>query len=354
MRGGELVLDALLKIYPNADLFTLIHNKGTLNERIENRQIFTAFTDRLPFKKTKYRSYLPLFPMAIESFDLRGYDLVISSSHCVAKGVIPETDSFHISYIHTPMRYIWDLFYDYFPSKKGLKSFVLQFFSTYLRTWDTSSSHRVDKFVSNSQYISRRIRRYYGRESVVIYPPCLPPNFVAEEAQKEDFYLVVSALAPYKRIDLAIEAFKLSGKKLVVIGGGQDEKKLKKNVSKNIIFLSHLSRNDIIDYYRRARGFIFPGIEDFGITPVEAQGYCTPIVAFRKGGALETVVENKTGVFFDNQTPESLNEAIERLEKLNFQKKHFQENINRFSEEIFIKEFKNQVDTSYRSFSGKG
>ncbi|MCE9500509.1 MAG: glycosyltransferase family 4 protein, partial [Leptospira sp.] len=184
MRGGELVLDSLLKIFPGAELFTLIYNKGKLNERIENRIIHTAFTDRLPFKSTKYRSFLPLFPTAIETFDLRGFDVVISSSHCVAKGVIPSPQSVHLSYVHSPMRYVWDLYYDYFPGKSGLKSFMIQAISNYLRMWDVSSAHRVGKFIANSKFVSKRIRMYYDRESKVIHPPCLPVGFKTVNSKK--------------------------------------------------------------------------------------------------------------------------------------------------------------------------
>lgn len=348
IRGGELVLDSLLKLYPEAELFTLIYNKGALNERIENRKIHTAFTDRLPFKKTKYRSYLPLFPMAIETFDLRSFDLIISSSHCVAKGIIPHPDALHISYIHSPMRYVWDLYYDYFPEMKGLKSYIIQAFSNYLRTWDVASAHRVDQFISNSAFIARRIKKFYQREAEVVFPPCLPEGFKVIEEKKEDFYLIVSAFAPYKRIDLAIETFRTNGKKLIVIGSGQDEKKLKKNVPSNIEFLGNKPRAEIAEYYKKARAFIFPGLEDFGITPVESQGYSTPVIAFGKGGALETVVDGKTGVFFEEQSSESLNEAILRFEKINFSKNDFQTNIDRFTEEKFIKKIKNQVDSQLR------
>lgn len=348
MRGGELVLDSLLKIYPEAELFTLIYNKGKLNERIENRKIHTAFTDRLPFKSSKYRSYLPLFPTAIETFDLRGFDLIISSSHCVAKGIIPPPDSIHISYVHSPMRYVWDLYYDYFPETNGLKFFIIQAISNYLRNWDVSSSHRVDEFTCNSKFIAKRIKKFYARESTVIHPPCLPENFKVEESPKDDYYLVVSAFAPYKRIDIALEAFKINKKKLFVIGGGQDEIKLKSSVAPNIQFLNSLPRKEIAEYYRKARGFIFPGLEDFGITPVESQGYCAPVIAFGQGGALETVVSGKTGVFFPEQTPWSLNQAILESEKIQYKKEDFQASIERFTEEKFINEIKNTVDRQIR------
>jgi glycosyltransferase involved in cell wall biosynthesis len=342
-RGGEIVLDSILKLYPNADLFTLFYKKGSLNQNIENRKIYTAFTNKLPFPD-KYRFYLPLFPTAIETFDLREYDLVISSSHCVSKGVITSPDSIHISYVHSPMRYVWDLYYDYFPNKSGLKFFLTELISNYLRSWDVTSAHRVDKFTCNSKFISKRIQKFYGRDSTVIYPPCLPENYKVEDEQKEDYYLIVSAFAPYKKIDLAIEAFSKNKKRLVVIGGGQDETKLKKTFPKNIEFLGKLNREDTVKFYKKAKAFIFPGLEDFGIAPVESQGYFTPVIAYGKGGALETVVANKTGIFFEEQTVESLNQAILKFESLEFKKNDFQKNINRFTEEKFIQNFKKQVD----------
>jgi glycosyltransferase involved in cell wall biosynthesis len=344
MRGGELVLDSLLKLYPEADLFTLIYNKGTLNERIENRKITTAFTDSLPGKAKKYRWFLPLFPTAIETFDLRGYDLILSSSHCVAKGIIPHPDSLHISYIHSPMRYVWDMYYDYFPKKKGMAFFFYQFVSNYLRTWDAASSARVDHFISNSNFVGRRIQKFYRRDYEVIHPPCLPEGFRVQSSSKEDYYLIVSAFAPYKRIDIAIEAFRKNGKKLILIGGGQEEGKIKKDLPSNVELLQGLSREDVLEFYAKARGFIFPGLEDFGITPVEAQGYCTPVIAFGKGGALETVIAGKTGVFFPEQTAESLNRAINTSETLRFQKQDFQKSVNRFTEEKFINQIRKSVD----------
>lgn len=347
-RGGEVVLDTILKIYPSADLFTLIYNPGTLNRRIENRKITAAFTNKLPFKKTKYRWYLPLFPTAIESLDLKGYDLIISSSHCVAKGVIAHPDSIHISYIHSPMRYVWDMYYEYFPARKGIKFLIYQIIANYLRMWDTSSATRVDYFLSNSAFVAQRIKRYYQREAKVVFPPCHPENTEVVTTEKEDYYLIVSAFAPYKKIDLAIEAFKLNKKRLIIIGSGQDEKKLKKNLPSNVAILPKLPRADIENYYKKAKGFIFPGLEDFGITPVEAQRYFTPVIAFGRGGALETVVDGKTGVFFHEQTVDSLNEAIFRSERIQYKKKDFQLNLNKFTEEKFMNEFKNAVDRLIR------
>ncbi|MDX1957452.1 MAG: glycosyltransferase [Leptospiraceae bacterium] len=343
MRGGELVLDSLLKLFPQAELFTLFYTKGKLNERIENRKIHVAFTDSLPFKEQKYRYYLPLFPTAIETFDLRGFDLVISSSHCVAKGIIPDPRSKHITYIHSPMRYVWDLYYDYFPEKSGIKFFLTQLVSNYLRNWDVSSSARVDSFTCNSKFIASRIQKFYRRDSTVVYPPCLPEGFQVISEKKEDYYLIVSAFAPYKRIDLAIEAFRKNGRRLLIIGSGQAEKKLKQNVPKNIEFLGGLSRKETEVYFKKAKAFIFPGLEDFGITPVESQGYATPVIAYGSGGATETVVDGKTGILFSEQTVDSLNQAILKADKIDFSVQNFQKNINRFTENVFLDSMQKQV-----------
>lgn len=348
MRGGEVVLDSILKLFPNAELFTLFYTPNKLNERIENRKIHTAFTDKLPFKDNKYRYYLPLFPAAIESFDFRGFDLIVSSSHCVAKGIIPPPGVVHLSYLHTPMRYVWDLYYDYFPQKSGIKFFLLSLVSNYLRMWDVTSSHRVDSYTCNSSFVANRIQKYYSRKAKVIHPPCLEEGFRVETDKKEDYYLIVSAFAPYKKIGLAIEAFRKNKRKLIVIGGGQEENSLKKNLPNNVTILTRLPKNEIIDYYKKAKGFIFPGLEDFGITPVEAQAYCTPVIAYGKGGALETVVKGKTGVFFENQEVDDLNEAIEKSESIKYKKSDFQASINRFTEEKFINKLENEVDRLIR------
>jgi glycosyltransferase involved in cell wall biosynthesis len=313
MRGGELVLDSLLKIYPQAELFTLIYNKGKLNERIESRKIHTAFTDRLPFKETKYRSFLPLFPTAIETLDLKGFDLVISSSHCVAKGVIPHPNTKHLTYVHSPMRYVWDLFYDYFPNKSGLKFFVIQLISNYLRTWDVASSSRVDAFTCNSEFIAKRIKKYYRRESTVIYPPCLPEGFQVESHTKDDFYLIVSAFAPYKRIDIAVEAFRQNGKRLVIIGGGQDEKKLKKNVPSNIEFLGGLPHSEIRGLLPKSKSISLPWIGRFWNHSRGIPGFLHSCHSFWGGGSPRNCRRRKDGSVFsrtDTREPKFSNTKI--------------------------------------------
>lgn len=340
MRGGEVVLESLLDLFPEAELFTLLHIPESCSEKIENRPIHTSFIQKFPFKARLYRHYLPFFPTAIEEFDFHGFDLVISSSHCVAKGVIVPPDVPHISFVHSPMRYVWDMYRQYFPGKGLIQRFIIPFFANYLRTWDAASAHRVDDYVSNSAFVGKRIRRYYGRESHVVHPPCLEKAPVAGEIPdpqegREDFYLVLSALVPYKRIDLAVQAFNESGKRLVIAGKGPEEKRLRSMAASNIEFMGHVEKEGIVDLYRGALGLIFPGVEDFGIVPVEAQAYGCPVIALGRGGALETVVNGKTGCFFAEETTESLNAAIELRENQNFKAADFARNTSRFTRSSF-------------------
>ena len=344
MRGGEVVLEAILDLFPGADLFTLVHNPGSVTKKIEDRKIITSFIDKLPFKKSRYRHYLPLFPTAIELFDFNDYDLIVSSSHCVARGVITPPGVPHISYFHSPMRYVWDMYHEYFSGGGFLNRFVTPFFSNYLRMWDVSATPRVDSYICNSSFVAERIRRYYGREAKVVFPPCVKEKQKAVWTDKrDDHYLIVSAFAPYKRIDLAIEAFRDWDRTLVVVGGGQDEKKLKSYRLPNVKFLGKLSREGIVNQYKTARGLIFPGREDFGIVPVEAQLYGCPVIAFGAGGALETVSSGKTGLFFKDQSVESLREAILKSEKIRYRKEDFEANVKKFTEEKFSKEFMREV-----------
>jgi len=257
MRGGEKVLEVFCEIFPQADLYTLLYIPGSISDIIANREIKTSFIQKLPTAKKHYRSMLPLFPMAIESFNLEGYDLVLSSSHCVAKGVMTAPKTLHVSYIHTPMRYVWDMYHEYFGEKRGLKGKAISLFAHYLRMWDVCSSKRVDYFISNSRHVARRVEKYYGRASTVIYPPVDCGRFRILPAP-EDYYLMVSAFAPYKRIDLAIEAFNLLGLKLKIVGTGQEEKKLRKMARGNIEFLGRRTDSEIADYYGRCRALIFP------------------------------------------------------------------------------------------------
>jgi glycosyltransferase involved in cell wall biosynthesis len=341
MRGGEKVLLEIAAIFPEAEIFTLLHNKGSCSREIESRIIHQSFISRLPFARKRYRNYLPFYPTAIESFDFSGYDLVISSSHCVAKGVIVPVPIPHLCYIHTPMRYAYDMFHQYFPKETTgrLKHAYISRVMTRIRTWDQATHPRVDRFAANSKFVARRVKRYYGRDADVIHPPVDTEFFTPSKAKKEDFYLIVSALEPYKRIDIAVEAFRKSGRPLVIAGGGSQLKSLRKSAPKNIKFLGKVTDEEILELYRKAQAFIFPGIEDFGITPLEAQACATPVAAYAAGGALETVIDKKTGVFFHDQTPEALNGAIDKLSEIAFNESELRKNSLRFSRRQFRERF---------------
>ncbi len=335
MRGGEKCLEVFCRLYPEADLFTLLHIPGSVSSIIETRKIHTSFLQLLPFVEKKYRHFLPLMPLAIEKFDLTGYDLVLSSSHCVAKGVIPGKKTLHISYCYTPMRYIWDQYEQYFNRTASgiLTSTAMGLIAPGLRRWDVRSSKRVDEFVAISRHVQKRIKKYYNRESTVIYPPVDSTFYSPTGERGEDFYLIVSAFAPYKRLDLAVEAFNELGYPLVIIGEGQSAEYLRSIAGPNIQFRGWLSNEEIRSCYARCRAFVFCGEEDFGITPLEAQCMGKPVIGFAKGGLLETVIPDRqtwksetgiseektchpTGVFFHQQTPDALITAIRHFEKV--------------------------------------
>jgi len=342
MRGGEKVLEALCELYPDADIFSLIHIKGSVSITIESHKIFTSFLQRMPFVETKYRYYLPLMPFAIERFNLEGYNLVISSSHCVAKGVKPGKDAVHICYCYTPMRYIWDVYNDYFGTgKAGFPvRVVMRIIRPFLRKWDVKSSKRVDHFIAISDFIAGRIKRTYSRDSVVIYPPVdtnkYKPEILTSKFEKnKEFYLVVSAFAPYKRIDIAVKAFNELGYKLKIVGNGQDENRLKGMAKNNVEFLGWQTDDIIKENYINCKALVFPGEEDFGIVPVEAMACGTPVIAYSKGGALETVIDGKTGVLFFPQTETELIKAINKSRNMKFDKKEIIKQSEKFSKEKF-------------------
>ena len=341
MRGGEKVLEIFCELFPDADIFTLIHIPGSVSKIIEDRRIQTSFLQKIPLAVKRYRSFLPLFPLAIESFDLRDYDVVVSSSHCVAKGALTSSATIHICYCHTPMRYVWEHYNTYFGNgKKGLVSrFLMPPIAHYLRMWDVTSSNRVDHFVANSYNVANRIKKYYKRTAEVIHPPADCSFYTPIDAHQEgDYYLIVSAFAPYKRIDIAVDAFEKLGLPLIVIGGGQEEERIRRMSKRHVKCTSWQSSETLKEYYRGCKALIFPGEEDFGIVPLEAQACGKPVIAFAKGGVLETVrgiypysestpettqrmPDTPTGVFFTEQTTESLTEAV----------KYFENNKNLFS-----------------------
>ncbi len=358
MRGGEKVLEVMCEVWPEADIYTLLHVKGALSPTIEGRRIHTSFIQKLPRAAKWYRNYLPLMPTAIEQFDLRGYDLVLSTSHCVAKGVITAPSTCHVSYLHTPMRYVWDLFEDYFSVQRvgRLKRMVISFFASYLRTWDVASSTRVDQYLCNSSHVAKRIAKYYRRDAVVVHPPVDTQRFTIDEP--EDFFLCVSALAPYKRIDLAVQACAKLGRKLKIVGTGQDAQRLKPLAGGHVEFLGWQDDATIDELYRKCRAFIFPGEEDFGITLVEAQASGRPVIAFGKGGALETVrgldAEHPTGVFFAEQSVDSLVDALKAFEEHEdrFDPLMIQKHAKAFDREVFRRKIKEQVEAAYRRYQG--
>jgi len=349
MRGGEKCLELFCDIFPQAEIFTLVHIKGKVSPAIESHPIHVSYIQKMPKVEKNYRYYLPLFPSAIENFDVDDFDLVLSSSHCVAKGILPGVHAKHVCYCYTPMRYAWDMRHEYFPLRKMsfFKRRTIPHILNYLRVWDITANSRVDEFVAISHHVAKRIKRFYNKTSTVIYPPVNTKFFTLSEKQ-EDFYLMVTALAPYKRIDLAIEVFNELNYPLVIIGTGQDEKRLKKIAGKNIEFLGWLPNEDILRYYHTCRAFIFPGEEDFGITPLEAMSCGKPVIAYRKGGAVETIVEysphkkDYTGVFFDRQTPDSLKEAVLMARKIEFSPITIREHALKFDTDVFVDAFKNK------------
>jgi len=340
-RGGEKVLEVLAEIFPKAPIYTLFHIKGSQHPDIEKRVIRTSFLQRAPFLEKKYRSYLPLFPMAIEMFDLQEYDLVVSTSHCVAKGAIPAPDALHVCYIHSPMRYAWNLYFSYFapdrlsPFSRWLIPPVIH----RLRTWDAASAARVDRFVANSANVARRVGKYYRREADVIPPPVDTEFYKPDDSVvRGDHDLVVSALVPYKRIDLAIEAFNRTGAPLKIVGTGPEYRALRKCARANVEFLGAASAEDLRHLYREATAFLLPGEEDFGIATLEAQACGTPVIAYGRGGSLETVVAGETGLLFYEPTVPGLLGALDKFRTFACNRETIRSNAMRFSRERFKEE----------------
>jgi glycosyltransferase involved in cell wall biosynthesis len=344
LRGGEKVLEVLCELFPDATLFTMVHVPDSTSEIIESHPIRTAFTQRLPAVKRIYRWYLPLYPWAVESLDLEGYDLIISSSHCVAKGAIPPAGSLHICYCLTPMRYVWDRFHDYFGN--GIRArLVYGPIAGYLRRWDVASADRVHSFVADSKHVAGRIQKYYRRETeAVIYPPVDTDVFVPGDNEPEDFYLIVSALVPYKRLELAIDAFRRRPERLLIVGTGPEERRLRERASPNVQFLGGVSQKELLALYQRCRATLLPGVEDFGIAPVESQACGRPVVAFAEGGALETVRDGETGVLFAEASPEALSDAIDRVSSLRFNRNALRSWALGFSRERFRADMKDFID----------
>ncbi len=348
--GGEQIMASLWEIWPEAPVYTLVYDPdGPCGAFTKGKKINTSFIHRLPGAKRNHRRYLPLMPLAVEQFDVRDYEIIISSSHATAHGVLIMPDQLHINYVHTPMRYAWHLYHQYLEEsglQKGLKGWIAKLFLHYLRLWDVSTSNRVDEYVANSNWTAQNIWRVYRRHATVIYPPVDVASFEICE-KKENYYITISRLVPYKRVDMIIEAFKdLPDCKLMVVGNGPDLANLRSMAGENVEFLGFLPFNELKEVLGKARALVYAAVEDFGIVPLEAQACGTPVIAFGKGGVLETVIDGQTGLLFEEQTQESLVAAVERFEKSEihldpqvlrrhaerFSKKRFKHEITRFVE----------------------
>jgi glycosyltransferase involved in cell wall biosynthesis len=343
MRGGEKCLESLCRLYPNSKISTLLYLKGTVSETIESRVEEISFLQNLPRASSSYRYYLPLLPLAVRSLRLPPCDLAISTSHCVAKAIRVPRGTPHISYCFTPMRYAWLFFDEYFGKFPPVFKWLLKPLLASLRWWDAHSNSRVTHFVAISHHIRKRIQDYYKRNADVIYPPVDTHFYTPSSDPREDFYLLVSALVPYKKVDLAIKAFNKIGKRLVIVGSGQQKEALQAMAGPNIEFLDWQSNEAIRKLYRTTKALIFPGEEDFGIVPVEAQGCGTPVIAYGRGGVLETVIPKLTGVFFFDPTEEAIKEAVEQSERIDWNPETIRQNALKYREERFLEEFKTLV-----------
>lgn len=359
--GAEKVIAEFINLFPESSLYSVVDYLSDDSRRLfNNKKATTSFIQRLPGAKRKYQQYLPLMPLAIEQLDVTKHDIILSSSHAVAKGVLTGPDQLHISYVHSPIRYAWDFQHQYLRESgldKGLKGKLARWFLHKIRIWDCRTANGVDHFIANSQFIARRIKKVYGREADVIYPPVDVDRFLLQE-DKEDFYFTASRMVPYKRIDLIVEAFsQMPDKKLIVIGDGPEMAKIKAKAGKNIEILGYQPDEVMQDHMRRTKAFVFAAEEDFGITPVEAQACGTPVIAFGKGGVLETIrpfgEKNPTGVFFLDQTVSSLIQAVHHFDLISTDilPQDCRNNALRFSAERFHLELKEYIHSKWQVFN---
>jgi len=357
--GAEKCVESFTNIWDDFDVYSLVDflNEEDRQKILKGKKANTSFIQKFPFARSKYRQYLPFFPMAIEQFELSDYDLILSSSHAVAKAVLTHCNQLHVSYVHTPMRYAWDLYHQYLKEgnlNRGLKGALAKYFLHEIRQWDVATANRVDYYIANSHYVARRIKKIYGKDATVIYPPVDIEKFTLQE-KKEDFYLTVSRMVPYKRIDLIVEAFTNTDRKLVIVGTGPDMEKLKSLAGKNTELLGYQSNEVVMELMQRAKAFVFAAEEDFGIAPIEAQACGTPVICFGYGGTRETVINMVTGVHFMKQSVASLMEAVEAFEKnVNlFEPERIRENSLRFSRDRFEREIRKFVEEKYEIFKNE-
>lgn len=345
MRGGEKVLEELAGMYPRAAIHTIVHEPGSVSTMLESRRIHTSFIQKMPARDA-YRWYLPLFPAAVRGLDPGAVDLVFSSSHCAVKAISAPPGATHLCYCHTPMRYAWDQFDAYFsPQRSGrLRYPIIRVLIAWLRHWDRATAGRVDAFAANSAYVAGRIRRYYGRDSVVIPPPVDTERFTPGGTQHGDSWLMVSALSPYKRVDLAIEAFNRSGRSLVIAGWGPERERLEQLAGPSVRFAGKVSDDELLELYRSCRGFLLPGIEDAGIAPLEAMACGRPAVVLDAGGAPEAIVPGITGTLIDSADPESINNAVDTAEGLSFNTGAIRAHAERYSRAAFRRRIERFVE----------
>ncbi|MFO7962790.1 MAG: glycosyltransferase [Desulfobacterales bacterium] len=351
-RGGEKVLEVLCDIFPDADIYTLVLKSSAVSKNILSHKITTSFIQKLPYGIKKYQNYIPLHPFAIEQFDLSTYDLVVSSESGIAKGVLLKPETCHICYCHSPMRYIWNMYHEYRRSLSFPIKTIWVFLSNYLRQWDYVNSQRVDYFIANSKNVQCRIKKYYNRNSDVVYPPVDFSQFTNKPS--DDFYLFVGQLNPYKKAHLAVRAFNYLQENLVVIGEGPQKKELQKISRSNVHILGKQSDKKLADYYSRCKGFIFPGEEDFGITPLEAMASGKPVLAYGKGGALETVINGKTGLFFSEQNEASLVDAVKKTQTINWNPDFIRKHARQFDLPIMKSKLKKHLISKYEEYRKGG
>lgn len=356
--GAERVLETFTELFPDAPIYTLIYNPAHFEKHgtglFTDKRIITSFLQKIPFAKSKHRIFPLLMPMAVEQFSLLDYDIVLSDSASFAKGVITKPNTLHICYCHTPPRYAWDDSHKYIAEFgfSGIVKKLIPFFMNYIRIWDREAALRVDKFICNSQFVAERIKKYYNREAQIIYPPVDTKKFFPSENQSEvkNYFLMVGRLITYKRFDIAIDAFNKLGLPLKIIGSGPERKKLMKMARKNIEFLGELSTDKLNYYYQNCQALIFPQEEDFGIVALEAMACGRPVIAYRGGGALESIDENKTGIFFEQQTAQSLIEAVKKFEPNSFNSLQIRQRAQEFDREEFKNKIKDFIEKSWKEF----
>ena len=352
--GAERVLEAFTEIFPKAPIYTMVYDKSLMNGAFSGRKISTSFLQKIPFIGSHHRLFPLLMPMAIEQFNLSEYDVVLSDSNSYAKGIITMPHTLHITYCHTPMRYAWDDCHKYLREFKysNFTKKLVPFAMNYIRLWDKISADRPDLYIANSEFVASRIKKYYSKKTTVITPPVNTKNFYISP-KIENYYLMLGRALPYKRFDIVVEAFNKLGLPLKIIGKGPEMNELKKYARGNIEFLGYLNDKEISKYYSRCRAFIFPAEEDFGIASLEAMASGRPVIAFKGGGALETVIENKTGVFFENQTPQSIINVVRKFDPDKFNPEEIKNHALKFDKEIFKEKIKNYIKTEYDKFKAQ-